>query len=292
MLNAQECSISLIPYIGEKIDPLPEETRSYIDSKLTQMITDNGISAGTGYGQFYLVAKFTLLSKDVVSGAPTVISQRINMALSIVDYFDEKVIASTNIEFLATGNNENKAYINGIRSLNPANPKIKSFIKSGEEKILNYYNSNSDAIIRKAGSLAETKRFEEALFHLSTIPECSDGYAAAVDEGFFIYKTYVDYNCVRNLQQARTLWAASPNAAGAAQAGKYLVKIEPDAHCYSEAVELYNEIKSSVKENWDFEFKNYDARALERERINAFREVGAAYGEEQQPSTTVIERLY
>jgi hypothetical protein len=292
LLNAQECEIPLIPYIRDRIDPLPEETRSYLETKLTQMVTENGISAGAGYGQFYLVSRFTLLTKDIVSGSPTMISQRISMSLSIVDYFGEKVIASTNFEFTATGSNENKSFINGIRSISPANPKIQNFIRSGKEKMLNYYDSNYGTIIKKAQTLAETKQYEEALFHLASIPECSKGYHAAVDESFFIYKTYVDYQCLRNLQQARSIWAASPNASGASAAGAYLVRIEPDAGCYSDAVALYNEIKSSVKEQWDFEFKNYDARALERERINAFREVGIAYGKGQQPSTTILERLH
>ena len=86
--------------------------------------------------------------------------------------------------------------------------------------------------------------------------------------------------------------AASPNAIGAPQAGVYLAAIEPDAKCYSEAVALYNEIKTNVGEDWKFEFKYYDERSLERERINAYKEVGVAFGKGQQPSTTVIGRLY
>jgi len=291
-LNAQQCEIPLIPYIPGKIDPLPEESRSYLESKMTQIITQNGIGMGSGYGQFYLVSKVTLLSKDIVSGSPTLITQRVNVALSIIDYFDEKVIAATSIELQGSGVNENKSYLNAIRNLNPANPKIQQFIQSGKDKILSYYNNNSDAIISKAETLAETGKFEEALFLLASIPECSKGYSAAMEESLLIYKIYVNYNCLRNLQQARNAWAVSPNAAGASAAGAYLVKIEPYASCYSDAVALYNEIKSSVAEDWKFEFKNYDARALERERINACREVGVAYGNGQQPSTMVMDKFF
>ena len=290
-LNAQDCQILLIPFIQDRIDPLPEESRSFLETKLTQIITQNGISAGAGYGQFYLVSKFTLLNKDILPGPPRMHSQRINVALSVVDYFGEKVIASTNIELQATGTNENRAYINGIRNLNPDNAKIQAFIQSAKEKMLDYYDNNYGYIIRRAQNLASTRQYEEALFHIASIPECSKGYDQAIAAGRAIYQDYINYHCLRNLQQARVAWAASPNARGAAAAGVYLAHIEPDAHCFPDALALYNEIKTNVKEDWKFEFRNYDPRALERERINAFREVGVAFGKGQQPSTTIIGRL-
>ena len=291
LLRAQNCEIPLIPYVQDVKEPLPDDAHSFLETKLTQIATQNGIGIGTGFGQFYLMSKFTLLSKDIVSGSPMMISQRVNVALSIVDYFGEKVIASTNIELQATGQNESKAFINGIRSLNPANPKIQAFIKTGKEKMLDYYNNNAGNIVKKAQNLAVMKKYEEALFYLASIPECSKGYDMAIAEGKKVYRAYIDYNCQRNLMEARAAWAASPNANGAMLAGDYLVKIEPDANCYTEALSLYNEIKSSVKEDWKFEFKNYDERALERERINAFREVGVAFGKGQQPSTTILHRF-
>ena len=291
-LHAQNCEVLIIPYIRDNIDPLPEETRSYLETKLAQVITQDGIAAGEGFGQFYLISKFTLLSKDIVPGPPMMISQRINVSLSIVDYFGEKVIASTNVELQATGTNENKAYINGIRNLNPANAKIQAFLKAGKEKMLAYYDGNIGNIVKKAQNLAAMKQFEEALFYLASVPECSKGYDLALAEGLKVYKEYIDYTCQRYLMLARTAWAAAPNADGATQAGVYLASIEPDAKCYSEALALYNEIKASVKEDWKYEFKYYDERSLERERINAFREVGVAFGKGQQPSTTILGRFY
>ncbi|MDR1542809.1 MAG: hypothetical protein LBS50_00065 [Prevotellaceae bacterium] len=290
-IKAQNCDVLLIPFVQDNIDPLPEESRSYLTTKLTQIITQNGISAGEGVGQFYLAAKFTLLSKDIVSGSPVMITQKVNAALSIVDYFGEKVFASVNIELQATGTNDTKAYINGLRGLNPNNPKIQEFIKSSKEKMLRYYDDNAVNIIKKAQKLADTKEFEEALFYLASIPECCKSYDAALAETRKVYQAYIDYTCQKHLMLARTSWAAAPNYDGANEAGQYLSFIEPDAKCYNEALALYNEIKASVKEDWKYEFKYYDERALERERINAYREVGVAYGKGQQPKTTIITGL-
>ena len=290
-LNAQNCEVLIIPFIQDRIDPLPEETRSFLETKLTQIITENGISAGDGYGQFYLVSRFALLNKDIVSGAPTMFSLRINVTLTLVDYFGEKSIASTNLELTGVGTNENRAYINAIRNLNPAHSRIQNFIKESKQKMLDYYDGNYNIIIQRALNLANQRRFEEALYHLTSIPECSKGYNAAMAAASDVYMGFINYNCQINLQQARLLWAASPNAQGAAQAGYFLAFIEPGTPCYADALVLYNEIRSSVKEDWKFEFRYYDPRSLTRERINAFREVGVAFGQGQQPSTTIIGRL-
>lgn len=290
-LRAQNCDILLIPYIQDNIDPLPDETRSYLETKLTQIITQNGIGTDEGFGQFYLTSKFAVLNKDVIAGSPQMISQRISVTLYLFDYFGEKVIETSSFEIQAAGTNENKLYINAIRNIKPENEKIQDFVKTGKKKILNYYNTNYEVIIKKSQTLASMKNYEEALFYLTSVPECSQGYDKAVAACKSIYHAYIDNLCQRTLLQARTAWAAQPNAAGAAEAGIYLNNIEPDAACYKDAQALYSEIKSSVKEDWKFEFKNYDERALERARIEAYRQVGVAWGKGQKPSSIIIGKL-
>ena len=95
----------------------------------------------------------------------------------------------------------------------------------------------------------------------------------------------MDQVCVENLAAAKAAWAAEQNSTGAAEAGKYLSEIYPDAKCYGDAEELYKEIKGKVLDDWKFEMKKYnDQVALESQRINAAREIGVAYGNHQQPT--------
>ena len=141
----------------------------------------------------------------------------------------------------------------------------------------------------KARSLAKQKDFEQALFLMQSIPSECDKYVQAVELGNEIYQMYVDYLCDINLAKARTAWAAEQNSYGASAAGEYLSQIYPEAKCYGEAMALYSEIKGKVLDDWKFEMKMYqDGVDLERERINAWRDVGVAYGQGQQPTTTNI----
>jgi hypothetical protein len=52
---------------------------------------------------------------------------------------------------------------------------------------------------------------------------------------------------------------------------------------------LHGEIKSRIGEEWNFVMRYYnDQVSLEQQRINAWKEVGVAYGRNQQPVTTSI----
>jgi len=291
-LEATDCELLLTPLVDANFTQIPPASQAYLETKLSQMITENGIGIGVRGGQFCLLAKCDLLSKDVLGGAPVVQTQRLSFTLFIADMIDEKIIASTNIEVVSSGTSEAQTYINAIRRLNVKDRKIQDMVRLGKEKIMDFYNTNTEAIIKKAQNLATVNSYEEALFLLISIPECSPKFDQAIAACGPVYQAYIDRDCAQNLMAARALWAASPNAAGAAKAGEYMSAIEPAANCYGEAVRLYNEIKNSVGEDWKFILRNYDERALERERINMYREIGVAFGNGQQPITTnIIGRL-
>ena len=287
-MAATDCELLLTPLVDARYTQIPPASQSYLETKLSQMITENGIGIGVRGGQFCLLAKCDLLSKDVLGGAPVVQTQRLSFTFFVADMIDEKIIASANIEVVSSGTSEAQTYINAIRRLNANDRKIQDMIQLGKEKIMSFYNTNTDAIIKKAQNLASVGSHEEALFLLISIPECSSGYNKAIAACGPIYQAYIDRECAQNLMAARALWAASPNATGAAKAAEYMSALDPAAKCFGEAVALYNEIKKSVGEDWKFILKNYDERALERDRINAYREIGVAFGNGQQPITTTI----
>ena len=290
-ISAADCQLLLTPWVNAEFSKIPPASQAYLETKLTQMITENGIGIGVGGGQFCLMAKCDLLSKEILGGAPIVQTQRLSITFIVADMIDGKIIASTNIEVVSSGNTDVQTYNNAIRRLNAKDRNFQDFIRNGKEKIMAFYNSNGDAIIKKAQNLAAMNSYEEALFLLVSIPECSPKYDQAMAACRSIYQSYIDRDCLQNLMVARTRWAAAPNEFGAEEAAEYMSAIEPASKCYGDVIALYNEMKNSVKEDWKYEFKNYDERALERERIKAYREVGVAFGKGQQPSTTIIGRL-
>lgn len=293
--NIYDSKTSQIPLsiiIPDQPDFIPEGASVYLSNKLQQVATANGVSASPDFGRFFITAKITPISKDILPGPPTQISQNLEITFYIADYFDQKVFSTTSLQVKTVGTNETKSYINAIKNINVNSPQLAKFVDDGRQRILDYYQSQCQTIIKDAESKAARKQFEEALAMLTCVPTVSDCYDQALVLGDDIFQQYVDELCDRNLAKARAAWAAGQDYEAADEAGKYLGEIYPYAKCYGEATELYNEIKSRIREYWTFEMKVFDSSvSLESQRIEAMRQVGVAYGNNQQPTSYVLDWL-
>ena len=279
--------ISLTPIISEQATNIPEAAKQILTTKLTQLATENGMGAGNLMPRFIITAQINVLTKDIIAGPPQMIAQNLEAVFFIADYMDQKVFSSVSVNLKGVGTNETKALIEGIKMIKPQEKQLNHFVESGKIKIIEYYNSQCDFILKTAQSLASQKKFEEAIYTLTSVPEvCKDCFDKSMDAAGPIYKQYIDYLCDQNLAKAKSAWAASMDALGAQEAGNYLSQIYPDAKCYKEAQGLIKEIKEKMKELWKFEMKKYDNQIkLEQQKINAYRDVGVAYGNHQQPMT-------
>lgn len=212
------------------------------------------------------------------------------MNLYIVDAYAKTIFSSTSLTVRGLGETENRCYLNAISHMPLQSPQLTQFIAEGKQKIIAYYDHEGEAIIKKAEALAQQKNYEEAMFWVSLIPQQSKHYDAALKTGVSIYQRYVDNQCNINLAKARSAWAAEQNSFGAVAAGEFLANILPDAKCYGEAMELYKEIKGKVLDDWKFEMKQYqDGVDLEKMRIDAMRQIGVAYGNNQPNKEVNIE---
>ena len=279
-------------YAADNQESFPQGAKAMIENKLTQLLTRNGIAGLDYMGQFVLTITTTPLDKDVIPGPPAKIAEKMEMNLYIVDTYAKTIFSATSFSVRGLGETENKCYLNAISHMPLQNPQVTKFIDEGKQKIIDYYDHEGEAMLKKANYLAKKKEYEEALWIVSLIPQQSKHYDAALQAGLDIYQQYINNECNIYLAAARQAWAAEQNSKGAAAAGEYLANILPDAGCYDEAMELYNEIKGKVLDDWKFEMKKYqDGVDLEKMRIDASHQVGVAYGTHQPAQTTSIEFL-
>ncbi len=270
-------------------EPFPATATVQVKNKLTQLLAKNGIASMDYLNQFFITAFVVPQSKDIVASAPMKISETMEMTLYIADYTNQVVFSTASTTLRGIGETESKCYMNALKELNINSPELAKFVEEGKSKIIAYYDHEADNLIKKAQYLATQKHYEEALSIVVTIPAQCSKYDEALQAGLNIYQQYLDYQCQINLAKARQAWAAEQNSTGAKAAGEYLGNILPDAGCYDEAMTLYEEIKSKVLDDWKFEMKRYqDSVDIEKQRVNAMREVGVAFGKGQQPSTTNI----
>lgn len=292
MLAVETQYLPISVYAADDSESFPQGAKAMVENKLTQLLTRNGIAGLDYMGQFILTVTTTPLDKDVIPGPPAKIAEKMEMNLYIVDAYAKTIFSSTSLTVKGLGETENKCYLNAISHMPLQSPQMTKFIEEGKAKIIEYYDHEGEALLKRAAYLAGQKNYEEALFIVSLIPQQSKHYDAALAAGLDIYQQHIDNQCNINLAAARVAWAAEQNTRGAYAAGEYLANILPDAKCYGEAMELYKEIKGKVLDDWKFEMKKYqDGVDIEKLRIDAARQVGVAYGTHQPAQTTSIEFL-
>ncbi len=279
--------ITLTVVVPEQQAPLPPGAEAYLSNKLTQVAIRNGIAAGEDFSRFFIAANIAMASKDIVPGPPAQISQKMEITLYMADYYDRKIYASTTVESVGIGTNETKSFLDALKNFPVNSPQVNRFVTEGKDKIIAYYQQQGERIIQQAKVLAGQYKYEEALFLLTSVPDAAgEIYDKAMEATLQIYQAYIDHLCDINLAKARSAWMANQNTVGATAAGEFLAWIYPDAKCYGEAMDLYEEIKAKVLDDWKFEMKKWqDGVDLESQRIAAMKEVGVAFGEGQQPVT-------
>lgn len=282
-------SIALKVLVEDFTEPFPPTANAQVENKLHHLLTQNGIASMDYLGQFFITVKEVPLTKDVLPGPPMQIAATMEFTFYIADYYNQTIFSTTSVNAKGVGQTEAKCYMDAIRHINLNSKALKDFVAEGKAKIIDYYNQQVDNMMLRARSLAKQKHFDEALFLMQCIPSECNKYTEAVALGDEIYQMYVDYLCDQNLALARTAWVSGQNAMAADDAGQYLSQIFPEAKCYNEAMALYAEIKAKVLDDWHFEMKKYqDGVDLESQRIDSWRQVGVAYGQNQQPTSTNI----
>ena len=287
-----QSTIPLKVYVEDFPQPFPESAKTQMVNKLHQMLTSNGIASLDVFNDFLLTVVANPVEKIIAPGNPAQIIQSLDFTFYIVDANRQLIYATHTISSKGVGASEARSYIDAMKRVNVKSKDVSAFLDNGRLKIISYYEEEADNIFAKVQLLAKQHKFDEAFYNLCSFPSECSRYLESLQLGNDIYQSYVNYTAQVNLNKAKAVWAASQDASGAAEAGAYLVEILPEASVYGEAQALYNEIKAKVLEDWKWEMKVYqDGVNLEEQRINAWKEVGIAYGRNQKPTTTNIAWL-
>lgn len=275
--------IVLNTYISDQIEGLPVSAKGMLSNKLSYITSNNGMGGNALVPRFIITPNITVITKDITASAPPMTALTLELGLYIGDGIEGIKFASTHIPLKGVGINETKAYNAAFRQIKSNNSKIKELIKTGERKIIEYYNSRCDFIIKEAQTLEALNNYEAAIFKLFSVPEvCKECYDKCMDAVGPVYQKLIDRECKMKLQEARGIWNASQDMAAAERAGALLASIEPDASCYFQVQALSEKIANKVeqidKREWRYKLKEQSQIS---ERINAIRDIGVAYGNNQ-----------
>jgi len=282
--------IAIDVLVPPQIEEIPDQAQALLENKLMEVAVKNGLGGSGPSPRFVLTAKMAALTKDITPTVPPMEAYTFQIYLYIVDAVDQIVVSTTTISSKGAGTNKNKAYLTGLKGINTSNAELERFMKTGKQKIIEYYNSRCDFVIAKAKAQQSQNKFQDAIATLSGIPEvCKDCYLKSMQEIGPIYKDYIDHDCQIFTNMAASIWASNPTSSGAADAGAVLCLIDPDSKCYPETKNLIAKMEQKVQKDeirdWKFMERVWgDNVALEKLRIKAYRDIGVAFGNNQQPT--------
>lgn len=323
--------IAICPVVGN-IPDMPPAAEKILLTKMAQITTKNGMAS---FGnRFIMYPKVHIMSQDITPTAPPMHAYNLSVTMYIADNLTKTIFSSANLDLKGVGKNPTKAYTGALKGLKHNRPEVKNFVEEGKNRIIEYYNSQCDFILKDAETAAGRKEFDEAIYTLVSIPEvCKDCYMKAQDISVTIYKQKMENECMENIAQAKAAKAqndwdlAASYLAGilpdlscypeaeallkeiedhrcamalgkakgawasqnAREAGRWLGEVASDSKCYDEALALGNEIKAKLKADedreWDFKLKvQQDEVDMQKRAISAARDIGVAFGENQQPT--------
>lgn len=286
-------------YLPEN-NSIPAEAKKALETKLNQITTNNGMGGSNVNPRFIITAVLNVGTKDIITGPPQMIAQNIDVTLLVGDAITNTVFSNTVVSLKGVGTNENKSLIDAIKNINPKNKDISAFLEEGKNKIISYYTTQCDFIIKDAETLAKQQKFDEAIYKLALVPEvCKECYFKCLDKLTIIYQQKIDVDCKLKFNEAKTIWSANQTPTGAEKTGDILSSINPEATCQSEITvfikNIDTKLKADEKARWQIKMKQYaDKIAIKKDQIRIAEEKGKRddiYRENQSARNLELDKI-
>lgn len=249
---------------------IPSESLDLLETKLTQIITENGVEDNEYVVRFVLTAKVNVITKDILVGPPQRVSQKLDITLILGDIVEDKVFSRKTISVIGVGTSEEKAFISAFKNIKPNNKDIALFMQDGKQKILDFYQTHCQDIIVEARDLASRELFEQSILMLSAVPNVSsECFSECVKITENVYQQMITVRGEELLRKAQNAWTKNPTRQGALEATRYLQQINHAAPCQAEVTKLLGQISEKMNEidrrEWEHEMQVYKD-GVERER--------------------------
>ncbi len=263
--------IVLNAYLPEQIK-IPSDAKNLLITKLNQIATNYGMNGSEVNPRFIITAAINIGTKDIIAGPPQMIAQNIEITFFIGDAIENKMYCNESVSLKGVGTNENKAIIDAFKQINPKNKDLSVFIGEAKTKIITYYNTQCNSLLRESTVLRKLSKYDEAIYKLSIVPNvCEECFFRCLDSLRIIYQQKINEDCTIRLQKAKTIWAGSQDKEGAEKVSEILTQIQPGASCQKE-VDIFiqsvtSKLEADAKAEWEFKIKEYEDQVAKEKEL-------------------------
>lgn len=284
--------ITLAAVVATDIDGLTPSAQKFLKNKLNQITSKNGMGGSAVNERFIITANVQIVTKDITPTAPPMHAYGLEVTFYVGDGIEGKLFSSTSMNLKGVGTTPTKAYKMALKNIRTTDTRFKGLIEQGKTKIIEYYNSQCDLLLKEADMLVSQNEYELAIKKLIEVPEvCKECYDKAMNAVGPVYQKQIDRECKSLLIKAKSAWSEGQDANAAQNASIFLGKIDPNASCFGDVQTLTQSMAKRIKEldqrEWDFKLKQQqDNVDIQKATISAARDIGVAAAK-NQPKTVV-----
>ncbi|MDC3406758.1 hypothetical protein OAZ27_03595 [Bacteroidia bacterium] len=284
--------ITLAAVVATDIDGLTPSAQKFLKNKLNQITSKNGMGGSAVNERFIITANVQIVTKDITPTAPPMHAYGLEVTFYVGDGIEGKLFSSTSMNLKGVGTTPTKAYKMALKNIRTTDTRFKGLIEQGKTKIIEYYNSQCDLLLKEADMLVSQNEYELAIKKLIEVPEvCKECYDKAMNAVGPVYQKQIDRECKSLLIKAKSAWSEGQDANAAGNASIFLGKIDPNASCFGDVQTLTQSMAKRIKEldqrEWDFKLKQQqDNVDIQKATISAARDIGVAAAK-NQPKTVV-----
>lgn len=281
--NTSIGKIALSVVLPENIEGMDSSNNSKLESKIIQIVSNSGLAANGYNSNFIIYPKLAIYDNKVVeSGMQDITVFNLDLTLIIKQVDNNMIYSSCNTSIKGFGDSKQIAISNAISKIKINDTIFIDFIDKGKKRIIEYYESRCNDLIVQADGLSKRQSYEEAITLLLSIPSEVSCFSKIQNKTIEIYKNYQTYRCGSLLQQAKAL-ASQNDFYGSLN---YLSQIDPGSKCGAESKDLMTKIENKIdaenRQRWQAAMMIYkDAVQLEKQRINAVRDIAVEYARNQ-----------
>lgn len=260
--------------VPEHIDA---KTAEILQNKLMAIASVNGVAALGGDPGICMIPNLSLLSADVTATVPAKHKVTYNLSIYVGNLATGDIYGNVQKTILGVGDSRELAMINAVQSISANDNEYQQMLQQAEQSVIEYYNTNGDAVLAMAQGYLAANEFAQAMAILNGVPSvCQPLYNEAVAlKSEILTKRFMANADELVAKMEAALGLARDNMNGyCAEAMSYYTLIPANSPAKAKADQVYAAYIASLDPeaelNWQRECREWEAQEKEREQAREF----------------------
>lgn len=161
---------------------LPDNSKNVLHNKMVAMTSVNGVGSVDASPILCIIPTFAEMNHDITATVPAKHKIKYDFNVWVANLETGEVFASAQQDLLGIGDSEELALGNAMSAISPNDNKWQEMLKTAQDRIIEFYNTNGDRLIKEAQGYIGVNDYSKAMLILNNIPmACGEVYDHALE---------------------------------------------------------------------------------------------------------------